>query len=168
MTRQLMKPLLSGGKRFTFSVGALAFLLAWGEAPAVQAVEGLLELRASEGGTEAAPPLPPPEIFPVQLVLDDDAQEAAFGVTAAGGALQFLWFNQFALPVGVEEFILQEIWVLFPGGANMMAGDAVQLAVYLDPDGDPTNGADLLATFDETIQAVDDVTFSVYAIPPVA
>ena len=45
-------------------------------------------------------------------------------------------------------------------------GGDVQLAVFLDPDGDPTTGADLLTTYDETIQAADGATFSVYALDP--
>lgn len=135
-------------------------------APPAAAVTPTFELRPS-GIVNALPPLPPASTFPVQLVLDDDQQEAAFGVAGGGGALQFLWFNQFAAPA--TPFTLEEIWVLFPGGANMAVGQSVQLVVYEDPDGDPTNGADLLASFDVTIQAVDDVTFSIYPLPaPVA
>lgn len=121
---------------------------------------GTFELRPSP---EALPPLPPTATFPVQLVLDDDQQEGAFGVAAAGGARQFLWFDRFALPPGGVH--LEEIWVLFPGGANMSVGGAVELVVYQDPDGDPTNGADVVTSFASTIQAVDDLTFSVYPLP---
>jgi len=103
------------------------------------------------------PPLPP---YPVQLILDDDTPEGVFGV-GAQTAQQFLWFNRFANP---GPFRLDEIWVLFPTGANMSVGDEVQLAVYLDPDGDPANGADLLATVTESIQVVDGSTFSVYPL----
>lgn len=110
---------------------------------------------------EAVPPLPPPSIFPVQLVLDDDTSDGAFGV-AGQTARQFLWFNRFSPAAG---FHLDEVWVLFPSGANMAPGGAVQIAIYEDPDGDPTNGANLLSSFAATIQAADDNTFSIYAVP---
>ncbi len=114
---------------------------------------------------EAVPPLPGPDQFAVRLYLDDDAAEGAVGV-AAQAARQFLWFNRFT-PGG--PFSLEEVWVLFPSGPNVNVGGAVQLAIYEDQDGDPTNGATLLASFDETIQAADGNTFSVYSLPsPVA
>jgi hypothetical protein len=149
------------GCRLSGTLACLAVMAAAGAAlgdagPPV----GTFELRPSP---EALPPLPPPAVFPVQLVLDDDQQEGAFGVAGAGGARQFLWFNRFALPPGGIH--LEEIWVLFPGGANMTVGGAVDLVVFQDPDGDPTNGADLVTSFSSTIQAVDDVTFSVYPLP---
>ena len=107
------------------------------------------------------PPLPPPTTFPVQLVLDDDTSDGAFGV-AGQTARQFLWFNRFSPAAG---FHLDEVWVLFPSGANMAAGGAVQIAIYEDPDGDPTNGANLLSSFAATIQSADDNTFSIYPVP---
>jgi len=103
------------------------------------------------------PPLPS---YEVHLILDDDTPEGVFGVGFVS-AQQFLWFNRFSNP---GPFVLEEIWVLFPAGANMAVGAEVQLAVYLDPDGDPTNGADLLATLTETVQVVDGNTFSVYTL----
>lgn len=103
------------------------------------------------------PPLPSHE---VHLILDDDTPEGVFGVGFIS-AQQFLWFNRFSSP---GPFTLEEIWVLFPAGPNMAVGAEVQLVVYLDPDGDPTNGADLLATSTETVQAVDGNTFSVYPL----
>lgn len=118
-----------------------------------------IELRPS---TKASPPLPPMSTFPIQLVLDDDSAEGAFGFLA-GGARQLLWFNRFVNP---GPFALEEIWVLFPSGADIPLGGNVQLVVFLDPDGDPSNGADLLATYDETIQAADGDTFSVYTLTP--
>lgn len=106
----------------------------------------------------------PPANLPNQLILDDDGAESVFGFAGAlpGTARQFLWFNQFP---GAGEFLLEEIWVLFPPGANMSVGTDVQLVVYHDPDGDPTNGATALASYDETIQVLDGVTFSVYPLP---
>ncbi len=109
---------------------------------------------------DAVPPLPPPSVFPVQLVLDDDNAEGSFGVTGQFSR-QFLWFNRFSAGSG---FHLEEVWVLFPAGANMAVGGAVQIAIYEDPDGDPANGATLLSSFDTTIQAVDGNTFSIYPL----
>ncbi len=132
---------------------------------AVPEIEWLIQAR-TPAAVPAGPALPDLAALPVQLVLDDGTFETVFGV---GGvtARQFLWFTQFALPPGAQNLSLQEIWVLFPPGANMVVGDAIELVVYQDFDGDPTNGANLLATVDETIQTLDGTTFSVYSIPPV-
>ena len=110
----------------------------------------------------AGPPLPDPDLFPVQLVLDDDRAEGVFGF-AGSGARQFLWFQRFD---GPGPFVLKEVWVLFPPGMDVPVDGDVQLAVYRDPDGDPTDGAELLATYDGTIQAADGDTFSVYPLSP--
>lgn len=146
-----------------FAVTALAaLLLAVISAAPAAAFEVTFELR-TPAATELAPPPPP---LPVQLVLDDDSAEGAFGVSGAGGARQFLWFNQFDAPATPGSFFrLTEIWVLFPDVPGVSAGDAIELVVYSDPDGDPTNGAVLLASYDETVQVADDMTFSVYALP---
>lgn len=110
--------------------------------------------------TQALPPLPGPGVFPVQLVLDDSTAEGVFGLSA-GTARQFLWLNSFANP---GAFALEEIWVLFPAGADVPLGGAVQLVVFLDPDGNPTNGATVLAAYDVVVQVKDGVTFSVYSL----
>lgn len=111
----------------------------------------------------ADPPLPAPSVFPIQMVLDDDGAEGVFGFSG-GTARQFLWFNRFADP---GPFTLEEIWVLFPSGMDVPLDGDVQLAVYLDPDGDPTTGAQLLATYDDaTIQVADGDTFSIYPLDP--
>lgn len=135
-------------------VAALALL-----APAAQADVGweFVPVPAEE---TAVPPLPPTSLFPVQLVLDDDSSEGVVGV-AGQTARQFLWFNRFT-PGGPA--VLEEVWVLFTPGPNMAVGNAIQLAVYSDVDGNPANGAVLLASFNETIQALDGNTFSVYPL----
>jgi hypothetical protein len=103
-------------------------------------------------------PLPPG-----QFVLDDGTSEGAFGLGAAN-AVQFLWFNQFDLPGSFVD--LEEIQVLFPAGPNMTVGADVDLVVFHDSDGDPTNGATRLASFPATIQNVDGATFSTYPVNP--
>ena len=64
-------------------------------------------------------------------------------------------------------FAVEEMWVLFPQDSTL-AGADVQLAVYQDSDGDPTNGATLLATYDVQVQETDGQTFSVYTLDPPA
>lgn len=130
--------------------------------PATAQVPVELVSKPRQSLVRANPPLPPPIQFPIQLVLDDDQHEITAGVGLAA-ARQFLWFNRFAHPGAFE---LEEIWVLFPATTNSPVGAAIQLVVYLDPDGDPTNGANLLAAYDETIGVIDDVTFSIYPISP--
>jgi hypothetical protein len=119
-----------------------------------------VDLREFErGGLQ--PPLPPATTFPSQLVLDDNSAESAVGLFGKNSR-QFLWFNRFAA-AGVE---LQEIWVFFPAGEGVSAGDDVQLVVYDDDDGDPTNGATLVLSLDVTVQVADGIQFSVYPIAP--
>ena len=87
---------------------------------------------------------------------------ARFGVGAVA-ARQFLWFQRFT-PADTD-FDLREIWVLFPQDPEIIAGVAVvQLVVYQDDDGNPTNGARLLYTADERVQFADDLTFSIYPL----
>ena len=105
--------------------------------------------KAKSFVVKAQPPIPNTE---VQLLLDDDTADGDFGVNAPN-AQQFMWFNQFTPPfTGVS---LDEIWVLFPpsGTSNVSVGDEVEILVYLDPDGDPTNGATLLRSFSATVSA---------------
>lgn len=102
----------------------------------------------------------------VQLVLDDGSREVDLGFTAVAG-YQFLWFNRFDSPTSPGmAFDLEEIQVLYPSGPGVVPSAAVQLVVFLDYDGDPTNGAVLLTAFDDVIQVVDGTTFSVYPVNP--
>ena len=142
-------------------IGALGGGVARAEAPA--AVEWSFE----PGGVLSGGTVPALPDLPIQLIVDDDSPEGQFGIGGAT-AQQFLWFNQFDRPT-LLNYDLEEIWVLFPPGPNLAVGEPIQLVVYVDPDSDPSNGAELLATFDETIQEVDGGTFSVYPLdPPVA
>ena len=136
-------------------------LLAVSSAAPEQAVDHGLAFELKRSPAKANPPLPDTSVYPVQLVLDDDNAEGVFGL-AGGQARQFLWFNRFMNP---GPFTLEEIWVLFPGPGDVPVGGNIELVVYLDPDGNPANGAQLLASFAETIQAADNVNFSVYTLP---
>ncbi len=140
--------------------GAIAVALMVCGTGAASELELQTTFQPNKSSLKALPPIPPAA---VQLVLDDDSSEGAFGV-GQPTAQQFLWFNRFT--PGSLPFTLEEIWVLFPPGPNVTTGAAVQLVVYHDPDGNPSNGADLVATFNETIQVVDGNTFSVYPLDP--
>lgn len=103
----------------------------------------------------------------VSLVLDDGQGEELYGDNLIGNAFQFLWLNRFT----PSEFplTLNEIWVMFDGPTGRVnVGDAIDLVVYEDANGDPTDGATWLATFNETVQAVDG-SWSTYTLStPVA
>ncbi len=121
-----------------------------------------IEFRAlTDGPFEAAPAASPRGGFEVELQLDDGSTEGQTGVNGAAAA-QFLWFSRFS----AQSLDLEEIHVLFPPGANMSVGEPIQLVVYADGNADPTDGATLIATLDETIQAVDGTTFSVFPLAP--
>ncbi|MCH9649464.1 MAG: hypothetical protein K0U98_14575 [Deltaproteobacteria bacterium] len=94
------------------------------------------------------------------LQIDDGSAESLFGFTGPG-TRQFLFFNRFDSP---GPFVLEAIQVLFPTGSDVESGDAIELVVYTDPDGDPANGAELRLSFDAVVQATDGVTFSNYAL----
>ena len=134
-----------------------------GLGPAAHASPAIALRPASAPVPEAVPPLPPAGPLDVQLVLDDGAGEGSVGVTQGAGARQFLWFNRFQAPAAFE---LEQIWVLFPADPALAAGLTIDLVVFHDPDGDPTNGATFLAAATETIQVVDGVTFSIYDLAP--
>ena len=91
--------------------------------------------------------------------LDDGSAEATIFV----GGPEFIWFNHFSLPAGDFPLLVEEVNVLFAGGE--LPGDPIEIFVYEDPDGDPTNGATLLGSFPATVQVADGTTFSDYAIP---
>jgi hypothetical protein len=110
----------------------------------------------------AAPPSPPAGLYPLQLMLDDNTDEGAFGFTSGQNAQQFMWFNRFTVPSG--NYLLQQIWVLFPSNQNISVGANIELAIYIDSDSNPANGATLVATLNETVQAADDVNFSIYTL----
>ncbi|HZD55809.1 MAG TPA: hypothetical protein VE136_03750, partial [Anaerolineales bacterium] len=74
--------------------------------------------------------------------------------------------NRFTPDPSEFPFTLEQIQVLFYddvfGTYNVGVGDAIDLVVYQDADGNPANGATLLATFHDTVKAVDGSTWSVY------
>ncbi len=118
-----------------------------------------LDLSAVPGNSVAANP--PSVDAPVSLILDDGARESNVGA----GGWQFIWANRFTPDPAEFPFNLTQVSVLF-GHSDVPLGGAVQVAVYQDADGNLANGADLLATYNATVQANDGATWSNYAIDP--
>jgi C1A family cysteine protease len=135
---------------------------------ALQLVELTLDSLPARSATPHSVAIYAPDA-PVSLVVDDGDHETASGVNnaTAGTGKQFIWLNRFTPEAAAYPFTLDEIWVMFDsfgGGANIDVGDAIDLVVYEDSDGDPTNGATWLATIPVTVQAVDGTVWSVYSL----
>ena len=110
----------------------------------------------------AAKPSAPmaPQGTAVSLVVDDGTAEDGIGLTAGG---EFIWLNRFTPDPTDFPFTLNEIQVMFTSTTSVTIGDAVDLYVYSDADGDPSNGATFVgSSTGQTIQALD--TFSVYPV----
>lgn len=118
-------------------------------------------IPASVAARSAVPTIPD---APVSLVLDDGSLENDIGLNGGGKAFQYLWFNRFT-PTQTFPIKLNQIQVMFDAGVGVSVGSAMDLAVYEDNDGDPSNGASLLATFPVTVQYTSGITWSVYNLP---
>jgi subtilisin family serine protease len=105
----------------------------------------------------------------VSLEIDDGDAETSLGVTSgsSGVSFQFIWLNRFSPAVADFPLILEQIQVFFDGiGQGASVGDAIDLVVYRDADGNPANGATWLATYSETVKAADGTNWSVYDLDP--
>lgn len=138
-------------------------LLALGASAAAAAPISTLRIELDPAPELANPPLPDPDLYPIQLVVDDDTPEAALGVVDGGGSRQFFAFQRFAGPG--QTSLLEEVWILFPADPAVPVGGAIEIAVFRDADGDPTNGATLASSWNATVQAADGVNFSIYTPP---
>ena len=94
------------------------------------------------------------------LVLDDGTAE-----TSIGDSGQMIWLNRFTPAPGEFPFQLENVSVMF-GATSVTVGDAVEIFLYedTDGDGDPETGAVLLASISENVQFNDQLTFSVYSL----
>jgi hypothetical protein len=113
-------------------------------------------------GVTSQPPAAPADA--VSLVLDDGSREDAIGLTAGG---QFVWLNRFTPDPAEFPFTLEEVQVLFGAGVGVNVGEIVDVYIYEDTDGDGdpgTNATFLASETGVTVQAVDDVTWSVYSL----
>jgi uncharacterized repeat protein (TIGR01451 family) len=102
---------------------------------------------------------------PVSLVLDDGSAENSIGVTDGVSSYQFVWMNRFTPAAADFPFNLEQISILWPSG-QVTAGSSVELVVYQDPDSDSDpSDAELMGTYNVTIQNVDGVTWDNYTLP---
>lgn len=95
------------------------------------------------------------------LVLDDGSAENSMGITGGG---QFLWFNRFTPPAADFPLRIEEIQVLFTSGGGAEIGHGIDLFVWQDTDGDPSNGATFVGSlWGVPVQKLD--AFSSYQLP---
>ncbi len=103
---------------------------------------------------------------PISLIVDDGVGDNAIGQTYGG---QFLWFNRFTPSARRFPIHLQRVDVMFgypgsTGGINV--GELVDIYLYEDADGDPTNGATFKGSLlNQAVQAVNGTTWSTYTLP---
>jgi len=128
-------------------------------------VEALPTSKASS--KTPRPPLAPRDA--IDLVLDDGSVETNLGLTSGptGVSYQFIWLNRFTPDPAAFPLTLQQIQVFFDaGGQGASPGDAIDLVVYRDADGNPANGATWLDTVNTTVQAADGTNWSIYNLDP--
>jgi N-acetylneuraminic acid mutarotase len=117
---------------------------------------------SATGETAGVPSTPPQILADVDLILDDGTNDNNIGI---GGGWEFIWVNRFTPDPGDYPFNLDEIWVYFESGTtNVSPGDEIILVVYENTSGnpDPAVGSNWLASFPDTVQAVD--AWNVYDI----
>ncbi|MCP4289307.1 MAG: hypothetical protein GY792_33615, partial [Gammaproteobacteria bacterium] len=114
----------------------------------------------ADAGSSTLDPLSPSAT--VTMTLDDGTNENNIGI---GGGTELIWLNYFSLDASNFPFVLDEMRVYFPGADGVAIGDNVELVVYSDDDGDPSNGATWLASYPTTIQVLDDWNVYPLAVP---
>lgn len=129
-------------------------------------VELKIDQWMTSTGTGREPIAPAAPQATVTLALDDGSHEGYYNL-GTSVSFQYIWMNRFTPAAGEFPFNLEQIWVMYddPQGV-LQAGDAIDLAVYQDADGDPSNGATLLAVYHTSALAVDGVNWSVYNLSP--
>lgn len=98
----------------------------------------------------------------VELILDDGTRENGIGII---DDLEFIFLNRFTPDPGVYPFTLNKIQVYFASSDNVQVGDRMDLVVYENTSGntDPAVGANFLARFPVTVQALD--AWNTYLLP---
>lgn len=127
----------------------------------------LLPIAATAAGLEAsggaAKPitlqLPGEDISAPQaepsLILDDGGVETNIGI---GGTLEMLWVNRFTPDSALFPFAIDEVSVFWFSSEGLVAvGDDITLILFENTAGstDPAVGANFLASFDTTVQALN-------------
>ena len=112
------------------------------------------------GQAPAAATVPQQVQADVNLVLDDGGPEDGIGI---GGNQEFIFLNRFTPDAGDFAFDLEEIRVYFQSGTTQL-GDDIILVAYENTSGnaDPATGANWLASFPATVQALD--AWNVYTL----
>jgi len=100
----------------------------------------------------------------LELAVDDGTAEDSIGLTAGG---QFLWLNRFTPNPADFPFHLDQVSIIFNDTVNV--GDDIQLVIWQDADGDPSNGAVFVYAENATVLNNDFATWNNYqlAISPV-
>ncbi len=103
------------------------------------------EIFTGEAGTPGAP---------VEMIIDDGSLENNIGI---GGTAQFIFLNRFTPLAGSFPITLNQIQVYFDTTGIVNIGDDMRLVVYENTSAnpDPAVGANLLATVDVTVTALD-------------
>jgi hypothetical protein len=107
----------------------------------------------------------------VSLVLDDGQWDISRGLVSQDppASYQFIWLNRFTPGTSEYPFTLDQVWVMFDdndGGNNVSPGQAIDLVVYEDADGNPANGATFRGTYSTSILAADGTNWSKYNLVP--
>lgn len=106
-------------------------------------------------------PPPPAQQGAVAFAVDDGTAETSIGDNG-----QFIWMNRFTPAAGEFPFQIEQIQVVI-GTTGVTIGDAIQLLVYSDTDGDgdPGTGSVLLGEFTDVVQFNDAATFNNFMVP---
>ena len=98
-------------------------------------------------------------MMPLDFTLDDGTADNFIGDNG-----QFIWLNRFTPDPADFPFQLEQVSAIF-GGTGFNVGDAIEIVIWSDTDGDgdPGTGAVLVASnINVTAQFNDGVTFNVY------
>ncbi len=95
----------------------------------------------------------------LEFAVDDGTAEDSIGLTAGG---QFLWLNRFTPNAGDFPFHLDQISIIFNNTVNV--GDDIQLVIWQDADGDPSNGAVFVYAENATVLNNDFATWNNYQL----
>jgi hypothetical protein len=98
---------------------------------------------------------------PTALMVDDGSMESAIGLTVGG---QFLWLNRFTPESSQVPMQLEQVQVFWPSQFRVGQGNAFDVFVYTDADGDPSNGATLTASLRGQLVTVTD-EYQTIALP---
>jgi hypothetical protein len=116
-------------------------------------------VSAPDGSVQAGPWQP---AGPVELVLDDGSMETSIGI---GGTWEFVFLNRFTPDPAVFPLNINDVSVYFPSTGGVNVGDNMELVLYENTSGnvDPANGANFLASFPVTVQALGQ--WNTYTLP---